>query len=318
MNDKFVKVGIIGLGTVGSGVAEILLKEKQLLKNRTSAQIELKTVVDVNWSKSLDLDLSEVIKSSKAEDILNDPEIDVVVETVGGIEPAKTFISKALKNGKHVVTANKALIATHGRDLFQLAFDNKVYLMFEASVGGGIPIIKALREGLVANNIHSIFGILNGTSNYILTKMHTANVSFAEALKEAQELGFAEADPTLDVEGGDAAHKIAILASLASSAIVNYNSIHVEGITKISPLDIGFAKQFEYTIKLLAVCRLLKDGLDVRVHPTLVPNVHSLASVRNEFNAIFVQSDYVGNTMFYGLVQDKNLPPVRLLQTFAI
>jgi homoserine dehydrogenase len=300
MNDKFVKVGIIGLGTVGSGVAEILLKEKQLLKNRTSAQIELKTVVDVNWSKSLDLDLSEVIKSSKAEDILNDPEIDVVVETVGGIEPAKTFISKALKNGKHVVTANKALIATHGRDLFQLAFDNKVYLMFEASVGGGIPIIKALREGLVANNIHSIFGILNGTSNYILTKMHTANVSFAEALKEAQELGFAEADPTLDVEGGDAAHKIAILASLASSAIVNYNSIHVEGITKISPLDIGFAKQFEYTIKLLAVCRLLKDGLDVRVHPTLVPNVHSLASVRNEFNAIFVQSDYVGNTMFYG------------------
>jgi homoserine dehydrogenase len=237
---------------------------------------------------------------SLRDDVLCDPEIDVVVETIGGFEPAKRFVSTALRNHKHVVTANKALIAIHGKELFQLALDNQVNLLFEASVGGGIPIIKGLKEGLVANKIQNIFGILNGTSNYILTKMHTENTSFAEALRQAQDLGFAEADPTLDVEGGDAAHKIAILASLISSSIVDHNSIYVEGITQISTLDIGFAKEFGYTIKLLATCRVLENGLDVRVHPTLVPNEHLLASVSNELNAVFVQSDYVGNTMFYG------------------
>jgi homoserine dehydrogenase len=300
MKNNVVKVGIIGLGTVGAGVAEILLNEKQLLANRSGIQIELKTVVDISWDKSSKLDLGGVVKSSNAYDILNDPEIDVVVETIGGFDPAREFVKTALQNRKHVVTANKALIATFGKELFELAVDNRVNLLFEASVGGGIPIIKGLREGLVANNIQNIFGILNGTSNYILTKMHTENVSFSEALAEAQRLGFAEADPTLDVEGGDAAHKIAILASLASSSIVDHDSVYVEGITRISSLDISFAKELGYTIKLLAICRVLENGLDVRVHPTLVPDWHLLASVSNELNAVFVQSDYVGNTMFYG------------------
>lgn len=300
MEDNVVKVGIIGLGTVGTGVAEILLDQKQLLKDRSAMHVELKTVVDVTWDKSSELDLSGVVKSSNADDILHDPEIDIVVETIGGFEPAKRFVSTALQNHKHVVTANKALIATYGKDLFQLAVNNQVNLLFEASVGGGIPIIKGLREGLVANNIQNIFGILNGTSNYILTKMHSESVSFSEALQEAQDLGFAERDPTLDVGGGDAAHKIAILASLASSSVVDCSSIYVEGITRISTLDISFAKEFGYTIKLLAICRVLKSGLDVRVHPTLVPDRHLLASVSNELNAVFVQSDYVGNTMFYG------------------
>jgi homoserine dehydrogenase len=231
---------------------------------------------------------------------LEDPEIDIVVETIGGYEPAFTFISKALRNKKHVVTANKALIATRGRELFKLAEQNGVDLLFEASVGGGIPIIKGLREGLIANKIKSIYGILNGTSNYILTRMHQEELEFAQALKEAQAKGFAEADPTLDIGGGDAAHKLTILASLASSGWVDFNKLSVEGITGVTKLDIQFAKSFGYTIKLLAIYRALPDGSDLRVHPTLVPNKHLLAAVSNELNAIFVNGDFVGNTMFYG------------------
>ncbi len=231
---------------------------------------------------------------------MDDPEIDIVVETIGGYEPAFTFICKALRNRKYVITANKALIATKGRELFDIAKQNQVEILFEASVGGGIPIIKALREGLVANKIESVYGILNGTSNYILTKMHEEDVEFAEALKDAQNKGFAEADPTLDIGGGDAAHKLTILASLASSTFVDVNKLYVEGITDISKLDIGFAKNFGYSIKLLAIYKLYDNGLDLRVHPTLVPNTHLLAAVSNELNAVFLKGDFVGNTMFYG------------------
>jgi homoserine dehydrogenase len=300
MKNHEVNVGIIGLGTVGTGVARILLTQRELLHTRSALHFNLKTISEIDWNKKRDLDLSGVWCTTNADDIITDPDIDIVVETIGGYEPAFSFIWKAIQNRKHVVTANKALIATKGRELFKLAEERGVDLLFEASVGGGIPIIKGLREGLVANTIESIYGILNGTSNYILTRMHQEEMEFDQALKEAQAKGFAEADPTLDVGGGDTAHKLTILASIASSGFVDFNQIHVEGITAITKLDINFAKSFDYTIKLLAVYRLMEGGLDLRVHPTLIPNSHLLAAVRQELNAIFVKGDFVGSTMFYG------------------
>lgn len=300
MNDHEVNIGILGLGTVGTGVAKILLTQQELLKTRTSLTFKLKSIADVNWTVKRDLNLEGIQCLTDADQILADPEIDIVVETIGGYEPAFSYICRALRNRKHVVTANKALIATRGRELFKIAKENGVDLLFEASVGGGIPIIKGLREGLIANKIESIYGILNGTSNYILTRMHQEEMEFAEALKEAQAKGFAEADPTLDVGGGDAAHKLTILASLATSGMVDFDSLYVEGITSITKLDINFAKSFGYTIKLLAVFRALANGLDLRVHPTLIPNNHLLAAVNKELNAVFVKGDFVGNTMFYG------------------
>ena len=241
--------------------------------------------------------------SSTGEDpglVLDDPEIDIVVETIGGLEPAATYISRALNQRKHVVTANKALIASRGRELFRLARANGVDLLFEASVGGGIPIIKGLREGLVANRIQTLYGILNGTTNYILTRMTQDGLDFEAALAEAQRLGFAENDPTLDVSGGDAAHKLTILASIAASATVDLSQVYTEGITGIAKIDVDFAKSFGFVIKLLAICRLIDGRFDLRVHPTLVPQGHLLAAVNNELNAVFVHGDYVGDTMFYG------------------
>jgi homoserine dehydrogenase len=300
MYDRQVNIGILGLGTVGTGVARILLEQRDLLQTRSGLTFNLKAIAELDWTKERDLDLTGVNCTANVHELLEDPQIDVVVETIGGYEPAFSFISKALRNRKHVVTANKALIATRGRELFKLAQANRVNLMFEASVGGGIPIIKGLREGLVANRIISIYGILNGTSNYILTRMHQEELEFEVALKEAQLKGFAEADPTLDVGGGDAAHKLTILASIATSGFVNYQDLLVEGIAKITKLDIQFAKNFGYTIKLLAVLHDMEDGIDARVHPTLIPNTHLLAAVSRELNAIFVKGDFVGDTMFYG------------------
>ncbi|NLX63932.1 MAG: homoserine dehydrogenase [Clostridiaceae bacterium] len=300
MSCRQVNVGIIGLGTVGTGVARILLEQKELLKTRTSLDFNLKTIAELDWSKDRNLDLSQVNCTTNADTLLEDPEINIVVETIGGYEPAFSFISKALRNRKHVVTANKALLATRGMELYKIAQENDVNLLFEASVGGGIPIIKGLREGLVANRFKSIYGILNGTTNYILTKMHQKGLEFADALKRAQEKGFAEADPTLDISGGDAAHKLAILASIASNSFIPFDKIYVEGITGITKLDISFAQSFGMTIKLLAICKINEDGLDLRVHPTLIDNSHLLAAVSNELNAIFVKGDFVGNTMFYG------------------
>lgn len=300
MKKQQINIGILGLGTVGTGVARILLGQGEVLTTRSGLEFHLAAIADLDWNKQRDLDLSNVKCTTNVNEILEDPTLDVVVETIGGYEPAFSFICKALQNGKHVVTANKALVATRGRELFKLAAENGVNLLFEASVGGGIPIIKGLREGLVANKINSIYGILNGTSNYILSRMHQEELEFDQALKEAQQKGFAEADPTLDVGGGDAAHKLTILASLAASGFVDYRRLSVEGITDITKLDIKFAKSFGYTVKLLAVYRALENGLDLRVHPTLVPNSHLLAAVSNELNAIFVNGDFVGNTMFYG------------------
>jgi homoserine dehydrogenase len=300
MQDHQVNIGVLGLGTVGTGVTRVLTEQQDLLKTRAALTFNLKAIAELNWDKKRDLNLTGVNCTTKADDILEDPEIDIVVETMGGYEPAFSFISKALRNRKHVVTANKALVATKGRELFKIAAENGVDLLFEASVGGGIPIIKGLREGLVANKIESIYGILNGTSNYILTRMYQGELEFDQALKEAQAKGFAEADPTLDIGGGDAAHKLTILASIANTAFVDYKDLYVEGITEITKLDINFAKQFGYTIKLLAIYRALPEGIDLRVHPTLIPISHLLAAVNNEMNAAFVKGDFVGNTMFYG------------------
>jgi homoserine dehydrogenase len=300
MNGQRVNIGIIGLGTVGVGVARILLQQGDLLKTRSTLTFHLKTIAELDWNKDRNLDLSNVKCTDNAYDVLDDPEINIVVETIGGYEPAFSFIKRALENRKHVVTANKALIATRGRELFQIARENGVDILFEASVGGGIPIIKGLREGLIANKIESIYGILNGTCNYILTKMHKDSVEFEDAFKGAQENGFAEADPSLDINGTDTAHKLTILGSLASNSIVSFDKIYVEGITGISKLDINFAKTFGYTIKLLAIYRVFNGGVDIRVHPTLVSDSHLLSAVSNEMNAIFVTGDFVGNTVFYG------------------
>jgi homoserine dehydrogenase len=300
MGKHTIRIGILGVGTVGTGVARILIEQKDLLKTRTSTAFQLKTLVDIDWQRDRHLDLTGIRTSTVAGDVLDDPEIDIVIETMGGNEPACSFIKQAFLNRKHVVTANKALIATRGRELFKLAKENHVDLMFEASVGGGIPIIKGLREGLVANNILSIYSIINGTSNYILTRMHQEQLSFGEALAQAQQKGFAEADPTLDIGGGDAAHKLTILSSIASSTLVDFKDVYVEGITDLTQLDVNFARQFGCVVKLLAIYRNTDEGLDLRVHPTLVPQNHLLAAVGNELNAIFVNGDFVGSTMFYG------------------
>jgi len=290
----------LGVGTVGTGVARILLQERDLLASRTAVRFNLAAAADIDWSWDRGLDWQNVRLTDDPISVTDDPEIDIIVETIGGYEPAGSLILRALRNRKHVVTANKALIATRAKELFTAAKEHQVDLLFEASVGGGIPIVKGLREGLVANRITRLYGILNGTSNYILTKMHEEGLEFPDALKQAQEKGFAEADPTLDISGVDAAHKLTILASLATSSIVSFESLYVEGIQGITALDISFAKNFGYSIKLLAICRCLDGKLDLRVHPTMVPNSHLLASVRNELNAVFVRGSYVGDTMFYG------------------
>ncbi len=300
MKQKLIQIGIIGLGTVGTGVARVLLHQRELLNTRTGVIFNLKAIAELDWNRNRNLDLTGVKCTTDVNELLDDPEIGVIVETIGGYQPAFSFITKALQNHKHVVTANKALIAAHGRELFETARNNGVSLLFEASVGGGIPIIKGLREGLIANNIESIYGILNGTSNYILTKMHQEGLEFSEALRGAQDKGFAEADPTLDISGGDASHKLTILASIASNSFVPHDRIYTEGITGITKLDIDFAKSFGYTIKLLAIYRVFNGGLDLRVHPTLISDKHLLSAVSNELNAIFVKGDFVGNTMFYG------------------
>lgn len=300
MKKQKINIGLLGMGTVGTGVARILLEQGEILAERSGVEYSLKTVVDKDWSWDRNLNLSAVTTTEDVEEVLGDPEIEIVVETIGGIEPAYDYIMRAMASGKNVVTANKALIAIKGKDLFLQAQTHGVDFLFEASVGGGIPLLKSISEGLVANKILSLYGIVNGTSNYVLTRMHQEGLDFNAALQEAQRKGFAEADPTLDVGGGDAAHKLTIMASLASGAMVDFCDTHVEGISDLTTLDIDFAKSFGYVIKLLAICRFVGDRMDLRVHPTLVPKEHLLAAVNNELNAVFVTGDYVGDTMFYG------------------
>ncbi len=296
-----VKIGLIGLGTVGTGVAKILIEQKKLLEKKVGKPLILKKIADRDLKRPRPVDLTGIELTTNAEEVIEDPEIDILIELIGGYEPAKTFILKAIKNGKQVVTANKALLALHGEEIFKAAAKHGVDVAFEASVGGGIPLIKGIKEGLVANNILHLFGILNGTANYILTKMTNEGMPFKIVLKEAQEKGYAEADPTFDVEGIDTAHKLAILVALAYGVPINFDAIYIEGISQIEPIDIEFAQEFGYKIKLLAISRSTEAGIEARVHPTMIPAEHLLANVNGAYNALLVKGDAVGNVLFYGL-----------------
>lgn len=295
-----VNVGIIGFGTVGKGTVKVLLNNKEIISERLGAEIKIKKIADLDITASRGIEIKKELLTKDALQVINDPEIDIVAELIGGYSPAKEFILKALKNKKRVVTANKALLALEGYEIFKCAQENNMSVGFEASVAGGIPIIKAIKEGLVANHIQSIYGIINGTSNYILTKMTDEGKEFSEVLKKAQEMGFAEADPTFDIEGIDTSHKIAILATLAYGTRVNLKEVYTEGITKVSPLDIKYAMELGYKIKLLAIAKDVNGEIDVRVHPTMVSLSNPLSTVGGVFNAIRVTGDAVGETIFYG------------------
>jgi len=296
-----VNVGLLGFGTVGTGMVEILINNRQLIEDRLGAEIVLKKIADLDIVSDRGLKIDPTVLTTDAMEIVNDPEIDVVVELIGGCDQAREYVVTAMERGKHVVTANKALIAEHGRQLFETAEQHNVDIAFEASVAGGIPIIRALREGLSANQIKAVLAILNGTSNYVLTRMTEEGLSFDEALSTAKRLGYAEADPTLDIDGSDAAHKLAIIISLAFGRPFNYEDIYREGIDNVCPEDIGFAGEFGYCLKLLAIAREADGHIEARVHPAFVPLDHILANVKEAYNAIYVEGDFAGPTLFYGL-----------------
>lgn len=297
---KTIQIGLFGCGTVGQGVIKVLHEFGSLMEQRTGCSFKVARVVDRSLKKGECPHLDYKIVSKNIDDLLNDDSIDVAVELVGGVEAAREFVLKALEKGKHVVTANKALLAEHGNEIFKAAAKADRDIFFEASVAGGIPIVKALREGFVANHIDAVYGIVNGTCNYILTKMQDSDLSFAEVLKEAQEKGYAEADPTFDVEGIDSAHKLSLMASLMSGQWVDYKKIPVEGITDLSSEDFEYAELLGYVIKLLAIAKECDGELEVRVHPTLLEKRHPLANVSGVFNSIFVKANPVGDSLFYG------------------
>jgi len=295
-----IKVGLIGFGTVGAGVARILQKNSKLIEKRMGTEVILRRVADIDLKTDRGVKLKPGVLTRSAEELIKDPEIDIVMELIGGIEPAKTYILEAIRNKKHIITANKALLALHGDEIFREAYRFGVDVNFEASVGGGIPLIRSIKEGLVANRIQSIFGILNGTSNYILTKMTNEGKNFKEVLKEAQGKGYAEANPTYDIEGVDAAHKLAILIRLAFGTPIRFEEIFISGISEITPLDIQFGREFGYRIKLLAIAKIDEGKIEARVHPTLIPEEHLLSTVEGVFNAIYIKGDAIGPTLFYG------------------
>ena len=295
-----INLGILGLGTVGSGVVKLIQEHADLLSKKIGASLCIKKIADLDLESPRGIKLDRSLLTTDGNEVVEDKEIQIVVELIGGIEAARDFSLKALRNGKHLVTANKALLALHGQEIYWAAAQNKVNLGFEASVCGGIPILRSLREGLVANRIQLMMGIINGTANYILTQMSEEGRDFASALVEAQEKGYAEADPTFDVEGYDSAHKLQILSSIAYGGYVDFDRIYVEGISSISPLDIKYAREFGYKIKLLAIAKESKGRLEVRVHPTLIPEHYILASVGGVFNAVYMKGDAVGPLLFYG------------------
>jgi homoserine dehydrogenase len=296
-----IKVGLIGFGTVGAGMVEILINNRGLIADRIGAEIAVKKIADLDIASDRGVKIDPMVLTTDAMEIVNDPEIDVVVELMGGCDQAMEYILAAMERGKHVVTANKALIAQHGRLLFDTAERYSVDIAFEASVAGGIPIIRALREGLAGNQIKTVLAILNGTSNYILTRMTQEGLSFDEALSNAKRAGYAEADPTLDIDGSDAAHKLTIIVSLAFGLPCEYADIYKEGIDGVCPEDIRFAGEFGYCLKLLAIAREVDGHIEARVHPAFVPLDHILTNVNEAYNAIYVEGDFVGPTLFYGL-----------------
>lgn len=297
---EYVKVGLLGLGTVGTGVAKVLTENSENIQKKIGLPIKLEKVLVRELSKKRNIQLQPEQLTVNANDILDNPEIDIVVEVMGGEEPALDYIIKALKNGKQVVTANKELIAKHGKEIFDAANSSNSDILFEASVCGGIPIVRPLKQCLAGNKIEEIMGIVNGTTNYILTKMAKEGADFFDVLKEAQEKGYAEADPSADIDGHDAVRKITILASIAFNTRINLEDVYFEGIRKIEQFDIQYAKELGYVIKLLAIARDNDDGIEVRVHPVFIPNTHPLAAVSNVYNAVFVKGNAVGETMFYG------------------
>ena len=297
---KPVKVGLLGLGTVGGGTLNVLVRNAQEIARRAGREIVVSHAAARDYDPSQLEGLDSVEICNDAFDVVANPEVDIVVELIGGYSPAKELVMKAIENGKHVVTANKALIAMHGNEIFTAAQKQGVTIAFEAAVAGGIPIIKALREGLSANHINWIAGIINGTGNFILTEMKEKGRDFADVLKEAQELGYAEADPTFDVEGIDAAHKLTILASLAFGIPLQFEKCFTEGISKIEPQDVTYAEEFGYRIKHLGVTRKTEAGVELRVHPTLIPEKRLIANVNGVMNAVLVNGDAVGPTLYYG------------------
>lgn len=297
---KKLNIGLIGFGTIGTGVVKILKEKTSLISQRCGCELTISMVADKDVTTPRKVKVKKEILTTNVKKIIDDPKINVVVELIGGLHPAKEIIISCLKKGKHVVTANKALLAAHGAQIFEVAQKEGVNVLFEASVGGGIPIIKALREGLVVNKIKAIFGIINGTSNYILTKMTKSDCSFNEALKEAKGGGFAEEDPSLDVEGIDSAHKLVILASLAFRTRVELGDIYTEGITKISSDDLRYAGEMGYAVKLLAIAKEVGGALEVRVHPTLISKEYLMSQVAWAYNAIYLKGDLIEENIFYG------------------
>lgn len=296
---KKIKAALLGLGTVGGGVYKLVQRQKEETVKKSGANLEITRILVHNMNKQREgVDASLLTDNWK--EIVEDPEISIVIEVMGGIEPAKTMILEALCAGKNVVTANKDLVAVHGRELLDAAQENQVDFLFEAAVAGGIPIIRPLKQCLAVNEIDEVIGIVNGTTNYILTKMFEDGMDFSEALAKATELGYAEADPTADVEGLDAGRKVAILASIAFHSRVVFDDVYTEGITKISAKDVAYAKEFGSVIKLLGVAHNREDGIEVAVYPMMLPKNHPLASVRDSFNAVFVHGDALDDAMFYG------------------
>ena len=297
---KPVKVGLLGLGTVGGGTAVILKRNAEEISRRAGRGIEIDFIATLDPEAAANLGVDNIRQTDDAYQVVNDPDIDIVVELIGGYSPAKELVLQAIENGKHVVTANKALIAMHGDEIFAKAQEKGVVVAFEAAIAGGIPIIKALREGLAANRIEWLAGIINGTGNFILTEMRDKGRSFDDVLAEAQELGYAEADPTFDIEGIDAAHKLTILSSIAFGIPLQFDKTYTEGISKITLEDVAYAEELGYRIKHLGVARRTEAGVEQRVHPTLIPKSRLIANVNGVMNAVLVKGDAVGATLYYG------------------
>ncbi len=297
---KPIRVGMLGIGTVGSGTFNVLRRNQEEIRRRAGRAIEVVMVADLDTERARQVTGGSVEIVSDARLVVAHPDIDIVIELIGGDGIARELMMTAIANGKHVVTANKALLAKHGTEIFRAAEEKGVMVAFEAAVAGGIPIIKALREGLTANRIQWIAGIINGTTNFILSEMREKGLDFDVVLKQAQELGYAEADPTFDIEGVDAAHKATIMSAIAFGVPVQFDKAHVEGITKLSATDIRYAEQLGYRIKLLGIARRVEAGIELRVHPTLIPASRLIANVEGAMNAVLVQGDAVGATLYYG------------------
>jgi homoserine dehydrogenase len=295
-----VRIGLLGIGTVGGGTYDVLTRNREEITRRVGRPLEITRVADLDLELARRLTRGEVDVTDDALSVVRDPDIDIVIELIGGYTVALDLTLEAIANGKHVVTANKALLATHGNEIFAAAHEKGVMVAFEAAVGGGIPIIKALREGLVANRIEWIAGIINGTTNFILSEMRSRGVDFATALADAQARGYAEADPTFDVEGIDAAHKLALMSAIAFGIPVRFDQVHVEGITGVEQIDIRYAEELGYRMKLLGITRRRPEGIELRVHPALVPESQPIASVEGVMNAVLVMGDAVGPTLYYG------------------